>query len=108
VNQADMTFARRERFAPPHHDIARIGGIAAVRRLSPTFVLELLQNVARANRVRKWNSRRDLREAVAPEPPFETSDFIALAIPAIIPALPLLTTVMPLTEILKDLFRLVA
>ncbi len=40
--------------------------------------------------------------------PVERSDFIALAVPAIVPALPLLTTVMPLTEILKDLVRLIA
>jgi hypothetical protein len=40
--------------------------------------------------------------------PAEISDLVMLAIPAIIPALPLLTTVMPLTDILKGLLRLVA
>jgi hypothetical protein len=39
--------------------------------------------------------------------PVERSDFIALAIPAILPALPLSLTVMPLTEIIKDLLHLI-
>ena len=39
--------------------------------------------------------------------PIEPSDFIALTVPAIIPAIPLLTTVMPLSEILKELLRMV-
>jgi hypothetical protein len=38
--------------------------------------------------------------------PIELSDFIALTIPAVIPALPLAATVMPVSEILKDLVRL--
>jgi hypothetical protein len=40
--------------------------------------------------------------------PAEPSDFVALAIPALVPVLPLLTTVMPLSEILKDLLKLIA
>jgi hypothetical protein len=40
--------------------------------------------------------------------PVEQSDFIALAIPAIVPALPLLTTVMPLSDIIKNLLHLLA
>jgi hypothetical protein len=40
--------------------------------------------------------------------PVEPSDFVALAIPAVIPALPLLTTVMSLSEIGKDLLKLIA
>jgi hypothetical protein len=38
--------------------------------------------------------------------PIEPSDFIALALPAIVPAIPLLTTTMSLADIVKDLFRL--
>ena len=40
--------------------------------------------------------------------PAEPSDFVALAIPALAPVLPLLTTVMPLSEILTDLLKLIA
>jgi hypothetical protein len=40
--------------------------------------------------------------------PVEPSDFVALAIPALVPVLPLLTTVMPLSEILRDLLKLIA
>ena len=40
--------------------------------------------------------------------PVEPSDFVALAIPARIPAVPLLATVMPLSEIIKDLLKLIA
>ena len=38
--------------------------------------------------------------------PIEFSDFIGIALPAIIPALPLAATVMPVGEILKGIFRL--
>ena len=38
--------------------------------------------------------------------PIELSDFIAIALPGIIPALPLATTVMPVGEILKGILRL--
>lgn len=38
--------------------------------------------------------------------PIELSDFIAIALPAVIPALPLAATVMPVGEILKGIFRL--
>ena len=38
--------------------------------------------------------------------PIELSDFIALTIPAVIPALPLVATVMPVSDILKDLVQL--
>jgi hypothetical protein len=40
--------------------------------------------------------------------PVEFSDFIAFVLPGLIPALPLLATVMPLGEILKSLLKLVA
>ncbi|HUA32949.1 MAG TPA: hypothetical protein VMA09_05045 [Candidatus Binataceae bacterium] len=39
--------------------------------------------------------------------PLEPSDFVALALPAIIPALPLLATVMPVGDIVKDLLKLI-
>jgi hypothetical protein len=38
--------------------------------------------------------------------PIELSDFIAIALPGVIPALPLAATVMPLSEILKGILRL--
>jgi hypothetical protein len=38
--------------------------------------------------------------------PIELSDFIAIALPGVIPALPLAATVMPMGEILKQLLRL--
>jgi hypothetical protein len=38
--------------------------------------------------------------------PIELSDFIGLALPGVIPALPLAATVMPVSEIVKGLFRL--
>ncbi len=38
--------------------------------------------------------------------PIELSDFIAIALPGVIPALPLAATVMPVGEILKQLLRL--
>ena len=40
--------------------------------------------------------------------PVELSDFIAFALPGLIPALPLAATVMPLGEIVKDLLKLIA
>jgi hypothetical protein len=40
--------------------------------------------------------------------PIAVSDFIAMALPGLVPVLPLATTVMPLGEILKTLFKLVA
>jgi len=40
--------------------------------------------------------------------PVEFSDFIAFVFPGLIPALPLAATVMPLGEIVKVLFRLIA
>jgi len=40
--------------------------------------------------------------------PVATSDFIAMVLPGLLPALPLAATVMPLGEILKDLLKLVA
>jgi hypothetical protein len=38
--------------------------------------------------------------------PIELSDFVGIALPGIIPALPLITTVMPIGEILKSILRL--
>lgn len=38
--------------------------------------------------------------------PIELSDFVAIALPSVIPALPLAATVMPVGEILKGIFRL--
>lgn len=38
--------------------------------------------------------------------PIQLSDFIAMALPGVIPALPLAATVMPVSEILKDILRL--
>jgi hypothetical protein len=38
--------------------------------------------------------------------PIELSDFIGIALPAVIPALPLAATVMPVGEILKGILRL--
>jgi hypothetical protein len=38
--------------------------------------------------------------------PIALDDFIAIAIPGMIPALPLLATVMPISEILKNVLRL--
>jgi hypothetical protein len=38
--------------------------------------------------------------------PIELSDFISIALPGVIPALPLAATVMPVGEIVKGLFRL--
>ena len=38
--------------------------------------------------------------------PIELSDFIAIALPGVIPALPLAATVMPVSEILKGILRL--
>jgi len=38
--------------------------------------------------------------------PIELRDFVAMAIPGIFPALPLAMTVMPVSEILKDLLQL--
>ena len=38
--------------------------------------------------------------------PIQLSDFIAMALPGAIPALPLAATVMPVSEILKGIFRL--
>ncbi|HYL57439.1 MAG TPA: hypothetical protein VEU51_01110 [Candidatus Acidoferrales bacterium] len=38
--------------------------------------------------------------------PIELSDFIAIALPGVIPALPLAATVMPVSEILKQILRL--
>ena len=38
--------------------------------------------------------------------PIRLSDFIAMALPGVIPALPLAATVMPVTEILKGILRL--
>jgi hypothetical protein len=40
--------------------------------------------------------------------PIELSDFIAMAIPGVIPALPLVATVMPVGVIVKDLLHLIA
>jgi hypothetical protein len=40
--------------------------------------------------------------------PIELGDFVAMAIPGILPALPLALTVMPLKEILTDLLHLLA
>jgi hypothetical protein len=40
--------------------------------------------------------------------PLELSDFIALVLPTVIPALPLLLTVLPVDVILKQIFRLIA
>jgi hypothetical protein len=40
--------------------------------------------------------------------PIELRDFIAMAIPGLVPALPLAATVMPVSEIVKDLLRLLA
>jgi hypothetical protein len=40
--------------------------------------------------------------------PVEPSDFIALALATLLPGLPLLTAVMPLSEILKNLLKLIA
>jgi hypothetical protein len=40
--------------------------------------------------------------------PIELSDFIAMALPGVIPALPLAATVMPVAEILKGILRLLA
>ena len=39
--------------------------------------------------------------------PIEPGDLIAIALPAVIPGLPLLATVMPLEEIMKSLFKMV-
>jgi hypothetical protein len=39
--------------------------------------------------------------------PLELSDFIAFVLPVLIPALPLAATVMPLGEIVKNLFKLI-
>jgi hypothetical protein len=38
--------------------------------------------------------------------PIELSDFVAMALPGVIPALPLAATVMPISEILKGILRL--
>jgi hypothetical protein len=38
--------------------------------------------------------------------PIELSDFVGIALPGVIPALPLAATVMPVSEIIKGLFRL--
>jgi hypothetical protein len=38
--------------------------------------------------------------------PIQLSDFIAMALPGVIPALPLAATVMPVSEILKGILRL--
>src|SRR5262249_59560882 len=40
--------------------------------------------------------------------PIELRDFVAMAIPGLVPALPLAATVMPVSEIVKDLLRLLA
>jgi hypothetical protein len=40
--------------------------------------------------------------------PVGLSDLAILAVPAILPALPLAATVMPLSELLKDALRLIA
>ena len=40
--------------------------------------------------------------------PLELSDLIALVLPTVIPAIPLLLTVVPLSVILRQLFRLIA
>jgi len=40
--------------------------------------------------------------------PVEPSDFIAMVLPGVIPALPLAATVMPVGEIIKGLLKLVA
>jgi hypothetical protein len=39
--------------------------------------------------------------------PIELRDFIAMAVPALIPALPLAATVIPVSDILKDLVHLI-
>jgi len=38
--------------------------------------------------------------------PITTSDFVAMAIPGVIPAIPLAPTVMPVTEVVKGLLKL--
>ena len=40
--------------------------------------------------------------------PIAITDFIAMVLPGLLPVLPLLTTVMPLGEILKSLLKLIA
>jgi hypothetical protein len=40
--------------------------------------------------------------------PVELADFVALAIPAVIPAIALAATVMPVSEIVKGLLHLLA
>jgi hypothetical protein len=40
--------------------------------------------------------------------PLELRDLVAMVIPGIVPAIPLAATVMPLSEIVKDLLRLLA
>jgi hypothetical protein len=40
--------------------------------------------------------------------PIEIADFVRIAVPAAVPALPLLATVMPVADILKNLLRLIA
>jgi hypothetical protein len=40
--------------------------------------------------------------------PIELRDFVAMAIPGLIPVIPLAATVMPVSEILKDLLKLLA
>jgi hypothetical protein len=40
--------------------------------------------------------------------PVERGDFLAFALPGLIPVLPLIATVMPITEILKGLLHLIA
>ena len=40
--------------------------------------------------------------------PLELSDFVAFVLPGLIPALPLAVTVMPIGEIVKGLFKLIA
>jgi hypothetical protein len=40
--------------------------------------------------------------------PIEAADFVAMAIPGLVPALPLAATVMPVSEIMKGLLHLLA
>ena len=40
--------------------------------------------------------------------PIEVRDLVAMVIPGVVPAIPLAATVMPVSEIVKDLLRLLA
>jgi len=40
--------------------------------------------------------------------PIELSDIIAIAIPAVLPGIPLLATVMPVADIVRTLLKLIA